>query len=197
MNSIHKLAAKLALQPVDTGNAVARHDPNSILAIMRAKLIWYTKFTLLLTAIWIVFSERIDIQTVVIGVIASAAAIFATNRLVLKDSYGTLYRVRLFPIIHYAVRLLIAIYVAGFQALVRMLSGRINVGIVDITTDLKHPFAISLLANSITLTPGTVTLSQEDQRLKVIWLDCHTQDPDIAGPEIKGPFEELLRGAIR
>jgi len=157
----------------------------------------HVRLVLLLTGVWIIFSERFDAETIAFGVVGSILALLATDRLVLKGSYAERYRVRAHRIVGYAARLLIAIYVAGFQAIWRMLTGRVNVGIVEITTTLEDPFAISLLANSITLTPGTVTLAQEGRRLKVIWLDCRTHDPQIAGPEIIGPFERLLEGTVR
>ncbi|MFW5684163.1 MAG: Na+/H+ antiporter subunit E [Spirochaetota bacterium] len=164
---------------------------------MVRKLASYVRLTILLTGVWIVFSERVDAGTIAFGVAGSILALLATNRLVLKGSYAERYRIRTHRILAYAIRLLVAIYVAGFQAIWRMVTGRVHVGIVDITTTLEDPFAISLLANSITLTPGTVTLAQEGERLKVIWLDCRTHDPEIAGAEIKGPFERLLQGVVR
>ena len=164
---------------------------------MVTKLAWYGRFTLLMVSIWVIFSEDLSVQTVLIGLAASAIALALTNKLILKEDYAALYSVRFVPAIWYSIRLLIAIYVAGFQALSRMITGRINVGIVDIETELEDPFAVSLLANSITLTPGTVTLVQTGSSLRVIWLDCTTHDPEVAGPIVKGPFERLLKATLR
>lgn len=164
---------------------------------MVSRIAWYGRFLLLMVAVWVIFSEDLSLQTVLMGAIASIVALVLTNRLILKSDYAALYNVRFVPALWYAVRLVVAIYVAGFQALARMLTGKLNVGIVDITTELTDPFSVSLLANSITLTPGTVTLVQTGSSLRVIWLDCTTHDPKIAGPEIKGPFERLLQAAVR
>jgi multicomponent Na+:H+ antiporter subunit E len=38
---------------------------------------------------------------------------------------------------------------------------------VKVSTDLRHPLAVTLLANSITLTPGTVTVDVQDGSLLV------------------------------
>lgn len=161
------------------------------------KVFRYLPIVLLLTAIWTVLNERLTLATVLFGVAMSGVAIVATNRLVLRESYLDRYTVRPLAVLHYVFRLLWAIYIAGFQAIVRMLQGRVHVGIVDIETRLEDEFAVTLLANSITLTPGTVTLDREGQKLKVVWLDCTTHDPEIAGPAIKGPFEDLLEKAIK
>ena len=80
----------------------------------------------------------------------------------------------------------------------KILTGGVNVNVVEVQTKLDNPFYIALLGNSITLTPGTVTMETDGQRLKVIWIDAHTRDPEIAGKEIKGGFEDLLeKAAVR
>lgn len=164
---------------------------------MLRKLLGYVPLGLLLTGVWVILNERLDLPTLVFGVAAAVLGIVATNRLVLKARFTALYKARPLRMLLYAVRLVVSIYVAGFQAIGKMLTRRVHVGIVDIETRLDDPFAVALLANSITLTPGTVTLSQEDNRLKIIWLDTQTHDPAVAGPAIMGPFEKLLEEAVR
>jgi multicomponent Na+:H+ antiporter subunit E len=65
-------------------------------------------------------------------------------------------------------------------------------GIVKIRTSLKSDLARTFLANSITLTPGTMTVEIEDDVLYIHWIDVKTEDPEKAGQIIKGPFERLL-----
>ena len=70
------------------------------------------------------------------------------------------------------------------------ISGKINPGVVDIKTNLKDDYSISILANSITLTPGTVTIDKNGNKLKVLWLDVQTRNPKKAGKIIKGNLEK-------
>jgi multicomponent Na+:H+ antiporter subunit E len=65
-------------------------------------------------------------------------------------------------------------------------------GIVKIRTSLQSDLARTFLANSITLTPGTMTVEIEEDVLYIHWIDVKTDDPDEAGRIIKGPFERLL-----
>lgn len=65
-------------------------------------------------------------------------------------------------------------------------------GIVKIRTSLKSELARTFLANSITLTPGTMTVEIQDDILYIHWIDVCTDDPDEAARIIKGPFERLL-----
>ena len=54
-----------------------------------------------------------------------------------------------------------------------VITGKINPGIVRIKPELKNKFAVTMLANSITLTPGTLTVDvdEETNDLYVHWID--------------------------
>ena len=49
-----------------------------------------------------------------------------------------------------------------------------------------------VLANSITLTPGTVTIDVIDNMFYVHWIDVETEDPQQAFMLIAEPFEKVL-----
>ena len=69
----------------------------------------------------------------------------------------------------------------------------IRPGIVKIRTKLTNRAAIALLANCITLTPGTLTVeATEEGVLFVHWLDVVTADEEEAGRLIAGRFEYFL-----
>jgi len=51
---------------------------------------------------------------------------------------------------------------ANLDVAYRVITGRIRPGIVRISPGLKTDFGVALLANSITLTPGTLTVSVDD-----------------------------------
>lgn len=73
----------------------------------------------------------------------------------------------------------------------------VNPGIVKVPVDLKSDYGQAALANSITLTPGTITLDiteEEGQTYYYIhWIDVKTTDPAEAGEAIKGALEKGLR----
>ena len=161
------------------------------------RLIRYASLVALLTLVWVVLNERFDWMTLLVGVVIGSGSIVVTNRLVLKQSYRTVYHLRPWKAFIYLLRLFYEIYAAGFLAVFRMLTRDTHIGVVDIRTDLTDEFAICLLANSITLTPGTVTLDRDGQNLKVIWLNASTRDPVDAGRQIKGLFETLLREVVQ
>ena len=84
-------------------------------------------------------------------------------------------------------------YIASFQVLFNVMRGDINPRVVHFRTRLRSDVARVILANSITLTPGTITLNLDDDHLIVHWLDAKTLHSKYAGELIKGDFEALLK----
>jgi multicomponent Na+:H+ antiporter subunit E len=158
------------------------------------RLLHHVKMMIVFSVVWVILEERLSITTVVVGALVGLATMLATDRYVLVGDYEQTYRLGFFVIVRYVVSLIVQIYVAGIHAIVRVFTGNLHVGIVEITTTLTSEFHIALLANSITLTPGTVTLERTGNSLKVIWIDCTTTDPEEAGKQIKLNFERLLSG---
>jgi len=64
--------------------------------------------------------------------------------------------------------------------------------VVMIKTDIKSDLGIVLLANSITLTPGTITIDIKGEHLYVHWLYARTTHFEYAAELIKGRFEYWL-----
>ena len=62
---------------------------------------------------------------------------------------------------------------ANIDVAYRVITGRINPGIVRISPELKTDLGILMLANSITLTPGTlsVDIDEETNNLYVHWIN--------------------------
>ncbi len=69
----------------------------------------------------------------------------------------------------------------------------INPGIVKVRTTLTGEMAKTFLANSITLTPGTLTIDIDGQDFYVHWINIDTAEAERRTAEICGRFEPLLR----
>jgi multicomponent Na+:H+ antiporter subunit E len=64
--------------------------------------------------------------------------------------------------------------------------------LITTPTSLQDDFLISVLAATITLTPGTVTVGRQDNSLIILWLNPTTTDPDEAALKIFRRTELLL-----
>ena len=83
---------------------------------------------------------------------------------------------------------------ANFDVLYRVLHPDmpINPGIVTVKTELKDPIARAILCNSITLTPGTLSVDIIEDKIYVHWINITEDSIDTISQRISGRFEELL-----
>jgi len=88
---------------------------------------------------------------------------------------------------------------ANFDVARRVLSPKIplNPGIVRIPTALKGDFGKLTLANSITLTPGTLSIDIEDEYLYIHTVDVKGHSEQENQKLISGSFEKILGGIFK
>jgi len=74
----------------------------------------------------------------------------------------------------------------------------INPGIVEVETDLESPLGRMLLANSITLTPGTLTVDLIENKLLIHWIDVpEGVDIKTTTRRIAAGFEQRISGFLK
>jgi multicomponent Na+:H+ antiporter subunit E len=86
--------------------------------------------------------------------------------------------VRWFTFLVYLFPFFFAMARANFDVAYRVITGRINPAIVKINPNLKNDLSLTILATSITLTPGTlsVDVNPETNELYVHWINI---DPEV------------------
>ena len=84
---------------------------------------------------------------------------------------------------------------ANFDVALRVIHPDVPIkpGIIKVQTTLDSEMAKTFLANSITLTPGTLTVDIDGADLYIHWINIHTDDAAQRTAEICGRFEPLLR----
>jgi multicomponent Na+:H+ antiporter subunit E len=148
----------------------------------------------LLFLIWVMLTGSIEPVNLGVGLIMAVvfAIIFGKNSMV----FGKL---RFTPKMFYYSFLYLVVFLweliksnVRVALLVLSPSLPINPGIVKVRTKLKSPMGRMILANSVTLTPGTLTIDIRDDILYIHWIDVKTLDPEKAAREIIGKFEKYL-----
>ena len=81
---------------------------------------------------------------------------------------------------------------ANLEVAYRIITNKIKPGIVKISPNLKTDFGITLLANSITLTPGTLSVDiDKENNIYVHWLYVKNDNPKVS--DITGGFEKWIK----
>lgn len=73
----------------------------------------------------------------------------------------------------------------------------VNPAFVRIPIAPQSQLSKFILANSITLTPGTIALEVEEDHLLIHWAQVKGETQEEHYEEIAGPFERSLRGVFR
>jgi len=121
------------------------------------------------TDVWIWSYEEL-----LFGIILSAIAGFVARTIFVKKSLRMLNPVRWIMFLVYVIGpFFVGMAKANLDVAYRVITGKINPGIVKISPDLKTDLGITMLANSITLTPGTlsVDIDEEKNDLYIHWIN--------------------------
>lgn len=103
---------------------------------------------------------------------------------------------RPFGLAAYSVLVLWDVIVANFQVariVLFMPRDRIRSNWVTIPLDLTSPEAITLLAGTITMTPGTLTADMSADGRALLVHALHAPDPDAVRDDIKARYEARLK----
>ena len=149
-------------------------------------------FALIFFILWIVFNGRITVEVALFGAIISAALALFTRKYVMTAAQAKQVRALLRKsrgVIRYLVLLIKEIAQANKAVLTLILSGRHEVQpkLTHFRTRLRTRAARVVLADSITLTPGTITVSLEGDRFVV-----HCLDEDFESGVLESSFEKCL-----
>ena len=141
-------------------------------------------------------ARRWDLQSVIVGAAAALLVAVVFGGLLTRQPRMLLNPLRWLWMLCYLPVFAYYCLKANFQVAYLVLHPRMPIrpGIVKVRTNLRSPAGIAALANSITLTPGTLTVdADEEGSLYVHWIEVKTTDEAEATAEIAGRFEVFLR----
>jgi multicomponent Na+:H+ antiporter subunit E len=144
---------------------------------------------------WPVVDGALDVQVFVAGLAASAVVAVLFHEILPKEHHVFISPVRVFWGLVYIPVLFYYIMKANLDVVYRALHPQmpINPGIVKIKTRLKTESGITALANSITLTPGTLTVDlTDDGYMYIHWINVKAEDVQAASEHIARKFEWFL-----
>lgn len=136
------------------------------------------------------------------AVISVAVALFSARFFVHEKPFYIYNPARLFVLLFYCLVIFMwELIKANVDVAKRALSPgklRINPGIVKVPANLASEYGTVMLANSITLTPGTITMDIADDEsgkkwFYIHWIDVAERDHTKAGEAIKGTMEKWIR----
>jgi len=164
-------------------------------SLARRLIYFVLAFIVWVVIAWPFAAGRIDVPVVIAGLAASLVTAFLFHEILPKEHRVFISPVRVFWFLVYIPVFFYYLIKANFDVVYRALHPKMPIrpGIVKIKTSLKSDSALTALANSITLTPGTLTVDlTDDGFLYVHWINVKTDDIDEATRCISQKFEWFI-----
>ena len=166
-----------------------------------------TRFTAVVTtfiicmAFWMLLTWSIAVQELAAGAVVSlAVALFSARFFIHENAGWLLIPTKFFNLLRYVlITFPVELVKANWDMAKRCYGGcrNVNPGIVKVPVELESEYGQAMLANSITLTPGTITMDiteEEGQTYYYIhWVDVTAESGSEAGEAIKGRLERGVR----
>ncbi|BDR67066.1 hypothetical protein K144313037_11320 [Clostridium tetani] len=121
---------------------------------------------------WLILAQRFTLETVILGYVISYS-IFKFNKKTLCINNRNINLKKGKYILTYCFCLVKEVFKSNFHVAKIILSPKMNISpkIVTFETKIRSNFLRTILANSITLTPGTLTVELQDNSLTVHCLE--------------------------
>jgi multicomponent Na+:H+ antiporter subunit E len=156
--------------------------------------------TVTLFIMWLFLVGTLSFSEILVGLLVSIFTVWlSSNHLTFIDNI-IFSRTMPWHIVLYLQVFVVALIRANLDMARRVLSPSlpINPALVEVETKLQSSLGKLLLANSITLTPGTLTVDVIGDRLQVHWVDSTPGvDLEKATHVIAESFERHLRGFLQ
>ena len=145
--------------------------------------------------VWWALTWTMDPVTLRVGLLVAAGIALFISDFFPSDMVLLFSPRRIFWLLVYIPYFFYYVFKANLDVLYRVLHPDlpINPGIVKVRTNLTTDLGKTFLANSITLTPGTLTVDIEGEYLYIHWINVTSKDTEGATKIIVNKFENIIR----
>ncbi|HIE04515.1 MAG TPA: Na+/H+ antiporter subunit E [Candidatus Latescibacteria bacterium] len=146
--------------------------------------------------VWLLLTWSLDPQEVLAGLAVAALSTYLTRDILVElPPSRPFHPKRYIWFLYYIPVFFWHMLRANLDVAYRVLHPEVPIrpGIVKVRTNLKREISKTMLANSITLTPGTLTVDVVGDFLYVHWINVSTHDPEEQTRIIVSRFERILK----
>jgi multicomponent Na+:H+ antiporter subunit E len=144
------------------------------------------KLFIIILIFWFLMNLNFEFQTILFGVFVSLLVTVLTHN-VLYDTNGFRYRnIKILKLLIYLLLLFVEIFKASFTYIINLISKTYEPVVIKVDLDLYDPVQIGIIANSITLTPGTISVDINGHTIYVLTL----AKPGTPQEELEAPIHE-------
>jgi multicomponent Na+:H+ antiporter subunit E len=156
---------------------------------MRKAVLFIVTFIL-----WLLLTSTLHIQFVVTGLIVSLLTALLFGHIFVTNWNKVFQARRYIWFLWYLIIFILECIKANFDVAYRVLHPALPIkpGIVKATTNLRTDIARAILANSITMTPGTLSVDIIGEDIFIHWICVRNENSEISRQAIVDRFESIL-----
>jgi multicomponent Na+:H+ antiporter subunit E len=158
----------------------------------------YVTLFILSLIFWLLLTFEFTVPNIIVGAVSSIISALFFGRVFITNVHKLLEPKRYFWFIIYLFIFIWECLKANVDVAYRVLHPAMPIrpGIVKVKTTLKSDMAKMFLANSITMTPGTISVDIIGDYLYIHWIYIRSEDPEVYTPIITGAFEKYIKRII-
>jgi len=155
----------------------------------------YVALFILAFIFWLLLTFNLAVANIIVGLVASLITALLFGKYFIKDVIPFLQPQRYFWLIVYLFIFTWECIKANFDVAYRVLHPAMPIkpGIVKVKLGLKTNIAKTILANSITMTPGTISVDIIDDYIYVHWIYVSSENPEEYSLKVSGRFEKYIK----
>jgi multicomponent Na+:H+ antiporter subunit E len=148
--------------------------------------------------LWLMLTFEFSVANIIVGAVSSLLCALIFGHIFIKNVRKLLQPHRYFWFFIYLAVFIWECIKANLDVAYRVLHPAMPIrpGIVRVKTTLKSDISKMLLANSITMTPGTISVDIIGEYLYVHWIYVRSEDPEVYTAMITGAFEKYIKKII-
>lgn len=149
-------------------------------------------WNILLAVIWAFVMSQVNATGLAVGFVVGYLVLLFSRPLLPETTYFTGIFRSIGLILFFLLELLKSSVRVAIDVLRPNVEARVNAAVFAVALDVRSEGGITLLANCISLTPGTLSLDVSEDRRTLFVHGMYVDDPEEAAREIKEGFERRI-----
>ncbi|MFO8235813.1 MAG: Na+/H+ antiporter subunit E [Bacteroidales bacterium] len=144
---------------------------------------------------WLLITLSLSLGNIIVGLVAALVTSLLFGKYFVQNVRKFIQPKRYLWLIVYIFIFLWECIKANFDVAYRVLHPGMPIkpGIVKVKVDIKSDLAKTMLANSITMTPGTIAVDVIDDVMYIHWIYISSDDPAVYTNKVSGRFEKYIK----
>lgn len=144
---------------------------------------------------WLLVTFSLSLANIIAGVVAALITTIVFGRYFTQKMTKFIQPARYFWFVIYLFVFTWEVLKANFDVAYRVIHPALPIkpGIVKVKLGIRSGIARTMLANSITMTPGTISVDIIDDHIYVHWIYVSTDDPEEYSRKVSGRFEKYIQ----